>query len=463
MFVDIVAKQFTDVCLEAQVLSALSTAGKEKFYELIDLLPPAAFTEHLAEYQVVVDAFTAGKPLPAMPEVEIPPGFSLESAARQLAELAKKRLAAEAVAKFWANLPTRPVEDVITEAQESLARAQQAVKEIAPGQAVGFAELLAVAEKSLTEKWELLRKTGRSTAHPSFGEDLPTLTEIFGGIQPGVYALGGEPGLGKTFLALFWAHRYLVAEKDTCVVWVDVQETRPLENLALRLACIHARKNPYIFERALVEPKEFLSTARVANSVFGDRFAVIDAKQNTTTTHIRATIYRLMTRTKTRRCMIVIDFVQKFAQFAAGGNLTDIRQRVIHTVAAVTELVKVANGPVILISSLVKDAYRRKVGDANIADFKEAGDVEYTADVGIQLRWANDARNQEKDSAVKVIDAWVVKNRWGPTGIVRLYSLRTEAKYSETDPGDVKMPVLLKGMEEKSDTSLSSEDEDLPF
>jgi replicative DNA helicase len=147
--------------------------------------------------------------------------------------------------------------------------------------------------------------------------------------------------------------------------------------------------------------------------------------------------------------MVVLDFIQKFAQFAAGGNLADIRQRVIHAVAAMTELAKVADGPVILISSLSKDSYRRKVTDANIADFKEAGDVEYTADVGIQLRWADDARNQKKDSAVKVIDAWVVKNRWGPTATVRLYSVRTEAKYTEKDPGDIKMPTLIKDADEQ--------------
>ncbi|MGB9905204.1 MAG: DnaB-like helicase C-terminal domain-containing protein, partial [Desulfotomaculales bacterium] len=156
----------------------------------------------------------------------------------------------------------------------------------------------------------------------------------------------------------------------------------------------------------------------------------------------------LMGGDRVKRCMVVLDYVQKFAQFAAGGNLTDIRQRVVHVVAVMTDLVKVANGPVILISSLAKDAYRRRVTGANIADFKEAGDVEYTADAAIQLRWAEDARNQEKDSAVKVIDAWVVKNRWGPTATVRLYSVRTEAKYTEKDPGDIKLLALLKNAED---------------
>jgi replicative DNA helicase len=397
----------------------------------------------------VAEAFAAGKPLPVLPKVEIPPDFDLGIAARQLAELAKKRLAAEAVAKFWADLPSRPVEEVIAMAQESLARAQQAVKEISPGQALTFKELLTQAEKDLTEKIKLLKETGRPTAHPTFGKDMETLTELFGGLQPGVYALGGEPGLGKTFLSLYLAHRYLVAEKDTGVVWVNVSETRPVDLLATRMACIHTQKNPYLFERALAEPKEFVAIARAALAAIGNRFVVLDAKENTTVAHIRASVSRLMAQAKIRRCMLVLDFVQKFAQLAAGGNLADIRQRVVHVVATMTELVKVANGPVILISSLAKDAYRRKITDASISDFKESGDVEYTADAAIQLRWADDARNQKKDSAVKVIDAWVVKNRWGPTATVRLYSVRTEAKYTEKDPGDIKMPTLIKDADEQ--------------
>ncbi|WP_159431857.1 DnaB-like helicase C-terminal domain-containing protein [Desulforamulus putei] len=308
---------------------------------------------------------------------------------------------------------------------------------------IGFGELLTRAEKTLTEKREKIKKTGRPTVYPSFGEDMKTMTEFFGGIQPGMYALGGEPGLGKTFMALFLAHRYLIAEKDTCVVWVDVSETRPVDLLATRMACIHTRKNPYIFERALAEPKEFADIASTALAAIGDRFTIVEAKQNTTIAHIRAVVYKLMVRTKAKHCMVVLDFVQKFAQFAAGGIYSDIRQRVIHVVAAMTELVKNTNGPVILVSSLSKGAYRRGITDASIADFKETGDVEYTVDAGIQLRWADDTRNQEKDSAVKVLDAWIVKNRWGPTGKVRLFSVRTEARYTETDPGDIKMPHLL--------------------
>ncbi|MCL6478501.1 MAG: AAA family ATPase [Peptococcaceae bacterium] len=456
-----VAKRYVDGKLEAQVLAAIAAAGEGKFYELVDLLPPAAFPEMQAEYQKLVDAISTKKTLPAL-GVEVPPDFDLGAAARQLAELAKKRLAAEAVARFWTSLPSRPAEEVITEALEALAIAQRSVKDASPGQVLNFADLLAQAEKSLAEKYELIKETGRPTPHPSFGEDMRSMTELFGGLQPGVYALGGEPGLGKTFLALFLAHQYLT-EKDTAVVWVDVSETRPVNLLATRMACIHARKNPYLFERALVEPKEFAAIARAALSAVGDRFTVVEARHTTTTAHVRAAVYRLMARSKTKRCMVVLDYVQKFAQFAAGGNLSDIRQRVVHVVAAMTELVKDGNGPVILISSLAKDAYRRKVTDASISDFKEAGDVEYTADAGIQLRWADDPRNQEKDSAVKAIDVWVVKNRWGPTGKVRLYSLRTEARYLESDPGNVKMPILFKFEDELEMEDIEIHDDDLPF
>jgi hypothetical protein len=45
--------------------------------------------------------------------------------------------------------------------------------------------------------------------------------------------------------------------------------------------------------------------------------------------------------------------------------------------------------------------------------------------------------------AVKVLDLHVVKNRFGPTGTVRLYSLRTEARYTEDDPGYIPLSSLV--------------------
>jgi replicative DNA helicase len=472
---DVITAQFANSELEAQVLAALARDADTFWRYAEDFLVPDVFSEpaYRRAFQALVEYHSSRGPLPELPVSE--PPSDLDAAVRRLVDLAQRRKAAEIVSRFWADLGAgRPVGDVLSAAVEKLTEAQQAVKALAPGEVQAFSDLLTQAEKDLVEKVRLLQETGRPTAHPSFGPEQRRLTELLGGLQPCVYALGGQPGLGKTFLALTWAHRYITAEQDTAVVWVDVYETRPIHLLALRLACVNARRNPYEFERGLANPADFSKVAAQARTALRDRFTVLEAGQNTTVAHIRGAVRRLRAQTGAKRVMVVVDYVQKLAHTATGGIFSDVRQRVIAAVAGLTELVKVAEGPVVVISSLGKDAYRRGVkgNEASLADFKEAGEVEYTVDVGIQLRWAEDERNPDPASAVKVLDCWVVKNRFGPTGVVRLFSLRTEARYTEEDPGNITMPSLLRDAPEMSkmetvssdsDDGFSDFSEDIPF
>ena len=293
-------------------------------------------------------------------------------------------------------------------------------------------EMLLESEDELRRKIALLASTGRPTADPSFGPGMPTLDERIGGFRPGLWVLGGQPGVGKTYLELFWSLQYLV-DDDTAVVWVDVNETRPVHLLALRMACSNAGIAPWPLERGRGDADDYSEAADKLYNTIGERLAVIVAGQDMTPQKVLETAYA-MGRT---HCMIVVDYIQKLAFVPGfGGSSRDLKDRIAESLNCLAAMVETVRAPVMVISSFSKGAYGRgSIDAANIADFKASGEVEYTCDVGLQLRFANDDdRNKDPLCNVKVLDLSIVKSRFGPDGTMRLYSIRNEGRYAEFDP-----------------------------
>ncbi|WP_245527890.1 DnaB-like helicase C-terminal domain-containing protein [Ammonifex degensii] len=448
---------FADVELERAVLAALAR-DEQAFYSYAeDYLVPEVFHDpgNRAKFLELVEAYASGRPAP---EVEGEPAPDLAAAVGKLCDLAQRRRVAVILEKFWRDLGSgKAVQDALAELVERAAEAQQAVKALAPGETRTAAELLREAVAVLGEQKRQKEETGRETPHPAFGKGLWSLDDLLGGMQPAVYALGGQPGVGKTFFSIYCASRYLTAAGDTGVVWVDVHETRPAWKLAVYLSCSVLGKCPQLYERLLADPAELLEGLRVDRVL--ERFVVLTAERNTTLLSVRGAVRRLMAQQGVKRVMVVVDYIQKLASYTSVATGQDMRLRVASAVSALTTLVGVCQGPVWLISGVAKDAYRRGAKDeASVADFKEAGEVEYSADVGLQLRWADDPRNSDVNSAVKALKLHVVKNRFGATGVVNLYSLQTECRYLQADPGYVSRPpeLCVRGEGE-------AEGDDIPF
>lgn len=436
------AASFADADLEAAVLAALGRDEEAYWRYAEDYLVPDAFAmqENRRAFLALGDSFLGRAGPPELPPAE--PPADLDAAVRRLVDLAQRRMAAEVVAGLWSDLRAgKAVQDALAAAAERLAQAQQAVRILAPGEGRPLADLLREAEREYEEARVCMAATGRPTPHPTWGGELKSLTYMTGGLAPGVWVLGGEPGAGKTSFATYMLFRYLEAERDACGLWVDAGETRPPTRWAVWFACVAAQACFQKIER-YAAPLPELRRVLEAAQPYAQRVAFLEANSNTLAAHVRGAARRLMARSSSKRCALVLDYLQKFAAAATRPG-EDYRTKVNSVLTAFSEMRDVVQGPVIIISSLTKDAWRD--AEAGLAGFKESGEIAHAADVAMILRLTGDPRNTDAESAVREIEVSVLKNRLGPTGSVTVYADRTRSRFGETDPGRVLMPPEARG------------------
>ncbi|RPF41986.1 replicative DNA helicase [Thermodesulfitimonas autotrophica] len=424
------AAVFTNPDLEARVLRALAQVGEEEFYRLSDYLSPACFPCHGEAFAALADAVAEEKPVPpgAVPQVDVPAGFDLDAAVAELAELARKRLAAEALEAAWRDLPALPADQVFLRVQEALQRAEEAVQGLTAGRLVTLADAEVAAEMDarVREVADAVARTGRPVPWPPLG--LRSLDRATGGVQPGAWVLAGREGTSKTHFALWLANRFLEVE-DTAVVYVTAEE--PPWRMRLKLICIEGRLNWYDYASRGTGDVASLSAGRAKwDAAKGRRFAVIEVTENTTMAHIRAKAKAFQKRLSARHVMVVIDYLQALAHVEAGATqekwLQDALRHRIDRVSRQAVLMANKEGwTVICVAALNREG-----------DTRESGQVNYDCDLYLQLEWPPDkdprARENEQSVNMKKKDLRVRKNRYtGWTGVIRLEEWRDLSIFTE--------------------------------
>ncbi|MCL6639717.1 MAG: AAA family ATPase [Firmicutes bacterium] len=426
----IIANQLTNAELEARVLRALAEAGQEKFFELVDMLPPVAFPAHQAAYQALADAFTADRPAPAdLPEAEVPLDFSLEAAATELAELTRKRLVAEAMERAWAGIPAKPAAEVIADLQEAVARAEASVRELYAGGVTFAADISADVLRWVQEFRAAREATGRAVIYPPTG--MPALDRMVSGIAPGLWALLGTPGAGKTFFAIHLAVQFL-RQHDAAVLYVTYEE--PVNRLILKTWCNFAGLR---WDDFTVGYGDLAALQRAARDFapLGARLAVLEGNQNTTAAHIRAKAAAVKARTKAKHLMVVVDYLQLMANTAAG-NVQDrayqdaVRHRVGAVVAGLREIANRLDAAVLAVSAMNRAGYK---DTGTLSAARESSDIEYSADVFLRLHTAD---QDAPSGAPRPVELHVLKNRvTGQTGMIPLVALVSQSRFGEASDG----------------------------
>lgn len=412
----ILARDFIKPDMEQAVLAALA-AKPDLYWQVLDLLHPDVFTEE--RRQVFIDLATAIEREESLPAFEgAEPASDPLAAARELADLYQRRLMADLLEQSVKELRSaETAAALISQVESGLNYVQQAVKEARAGQGYALADLFPELLNDLIARRQAVKAFGKATVGLSTG--ITKLDKLLGGLQTGIHLLAAEPGAGKTSLALQIAAH--VARSGTPALFVSFEEALP--RLALKVlanvAGLEWKRyadgigDPGDVERAMLEYGQQLAHLRL-----------VEGTRRTTPAQVKARALQAMNRAGSKRCLIVIDYLQRWAATLdpEALDLGDSQRRRVfmdyrHIVSAlVSELRELAfrlDSPILVISS----QNRSGQGSDRLTSLKESGDLEYSADSAWFLV-KSDKRNATPPA--RAVDLSLEKNRYGDKGCVKL-------------------------------------------
>jgi len=406
------AAEFTAPDLEAGLIAAIRY-NPALYWETRDLLPTDpldAFAVHWKPFHDLATAIEDGAgfhareaelPLPLAGELDgASPAPDPHAAAQALGELYQRR----SMAGFLQEGLTRQRDgettaDLMEWILEKGAAVQESIAATRPGGLVWGADLehlvMGLAKKALASK-----ESGRATLGTPTG--LADLDRTLNGLNPGLYVLGGAPGVGKTSLALQWAMK---AAEEVPVVYVTYENSP--SNLTLKAIGRLAKVPPADVERGQAD----LAKLQEGAAAFGNiahRLAFVEGNQRTTTAYIQGQARQAMARHGARRCLVIVDYLQRMAHASGYGTL---RENVSALTLGLRELATRLDSPVLAISSLSRGV--NNYAHPGLEALKESGDLEFTADVVLLLGKREEALGNGRR---RMVDLEVAKNRFGEAG-----------------------------------------------
>jgi replicative DNA helicase len=401
-----IADQFADPQAEAQLLATIY-ANPETFYEVIDLVPVETWTYYQKDFRAVAEAIGTEQPLPVL-ELNQPPTHDPEPLAKRIADLYQKRMAAHLLEQSLGQLHSDATAgELISNLESGLVEVQNSIREAQMGQMVNVPSLFDNLLKDLSELHEEVKKKGKSAVGLPTG--FPTLDHHMGGLQKGIHLLAAEPGQGKTTFALQIARK--VSQQGYPAIFVSFEES--LDRLALKSLCSIGsengeRLNIKRYSEGWGDPRE-LEPHIATYGPHLKNLHLIQGTKHLTVSQVKAKALQLMHKTGTDKCLIVVDYLQRWAAFQRESGFTDYRHTVRELAAELRELSLRLRSPIVIISS----QNRMGQGSNRLSSLKESGDLEYDADSALFLTKSEERMPQ---GTARMVDLHIEKNRYGDKG-----------------------------------------------
>lgn len=230
---------------------------------------------------------------------------------------------------------------------------------------------------------DFLHRAAAGEMHPVRTGCAAIDNHLRGGIRDELTILMAEPGAGKTTLCMSMFPYFAAAQRDVLFISLDLPKKHVMGKIASRLS--------YYLEDER-GPLEFYDVYNLKNNdtdYINKLVAAYAAEASYTTICDRSTINKLsdiedeieqLCLSVDKPPVVIIDYVQVLATLHESAAERDAVER---TIGFCRELIARYHTPMILISSIARTAYGKKL---TLSSAKESGSLEYAADCMIGLQ-----------------------------------------------------------------------------
>lgn len=237
--------------------------------------------------------------------------------------------------------------------------------------------------------------------------------------------LAARPSMGKTALALNFAHNIAVQSNQPVLIF-SLEMSK--EQLVDRLLSMESGVDAWALRTGNLTDSDFEKIGQ-AMGTLSEAQIYIDDTPSITVSDLR---------TKARReahqrqlGLIIVDYLQLMSGGSRFGGEANRVQEITEISRGLKGIARELNVPILALSQLSRSVESRTPKIPQLADLRESGSIEQDADV-VAFIYREEYYNPETDRK-KVTDILIKKHRNGPTGAVELYFENEKQRFRTID------------------------------
>lgn len=256
-------------------------------------------------------------------------------------------------------------------------------------------------------RWQYLYETKDLKGPLGLPSGFVTLDKATGGFMPAdLVVIAARPSIGKSSFALAIAQN--VAKKGGTVVFFSLEMSRSM--LADRLICSAVPLDSHLLRTRRMTEEQW-DEALEKTSKLAALPIYVDDKPTQTTSEMWAKARRVRGLS-----LVIIDYLGMIAdERRPGSSRSEYLEEVVNRLKA---MARDLNVPVIVLSQLSRAPEKRADKRPELADLRDSGGIEQTADTVLLLHRPGFYNANAPQNEIEVI---IAKQRHGPTGRIKLY------------------------------------------